>query len=279
MPTPAYSAELKTGTTDAHQPKGSWYTAFTSAPEPTQHLPAQHQTDEVAAAESADTDPDLLDTLTPADIPGPHTRAIEAPWQVLLNLHHTKLDQLARANEQLLDRIDTLLHNQKREQELRQRLTNQIEHFKLSPPNVDLDTVRREARAGVTEELKPVLLAILDALERFVRKPTMAPLPEVSIAADTERHTVAREMATIDAEVSADPYLFEDYGRLPAILTRPLTELVEDGGDPGRSGSGPKKQKSRKTPFHQRKRPRTASSDADRPGGPGPFTWTTVFSS
>ena len=279
MPTPAYANEVKTGTTDTHQPKESWYNAFTPAPESAQHHPAQHQADDAAAADSAGAYPELLDTLTPADIPGPHTRAIEAPWQVLFNLHHTKLEQLARANERLMDRIETLLQNQEREQELRQQLASQVEHVKLSLPNVDLDTVRREARAGVTEELKPVLLAILDALERFVRKPAVAPLPEVLHSKEVERHTVARETVTIDAVVSADPYLFEDYGRLPAILTRPLTELVEDGSDPGRSGNGANKQKSRKTPFHKRKRPRTTTPDADRPGGPGPFTWTTVFSS
>ena len=277
MPTPAYSAELKTGTTDAHQPKGSWYTAFTSAPEPTQHLPAQHQTDDAAAAESADTTPDLLDTLTPADIPGPHTRAIEAPWQVLFNLHHTKLEQLARANEQLMDRIDILLQNQEREQELRKQLANQVEHIKLSPPNVDLDSVRREARAGVTEELKPVLLAILDALELFVRKPAAEPLPANPGMTNEDR--TAPEAEALDMAASADPYLFEDYGRLPAILTRPLTELVEDGSDPGRSVSGIKKERPRKPPFHKRKRPRTAPHDTDGNGGPGPFTWTTVFSS
>jgi hypothetical protein len=268
MPTPAKSADLKTETTDASQPKGSWYSAFTSVAEP-----VQQQTGPAAPLAGDHTTPDLLDTLTPADIPGPHTRGAEAPWQALFSLQHTKLDRLALEHERLMERIDTLLQNQERELVLRQHLQNQVEHIKLSPPNVDLDTVRREARAGVTEELKPVLLAILDALERFVRKPVAEPIPAVTDL------TVTEDMAATDTTASADPYLFEDYGRLPAILTRPLHELVEDAGDPGRSNSGTKKQRPRKTHFHNRKRPRTAAPDTERNGGPGPFTWTTVISS
>lgn len=277
MPTPALSADVTTETTHAQQPEGSWYSAFTSAPESAQQTPAQNQASDAAPAESGHTTPELLDTLTAADIPGPHTRGIEAPWQVLFNLQHAKLDQLARENERLMDRIDTLLQNQERELELRQLLQNQVENIKLSPLNLDLETVRREARAGVTEELKPVLLAILDALELFVRKPAAEPLHATPSVAIEDR--TAPEAEAADTAAPADPYLFEDYGRLPAILTRPLTELVEDGSDPGRSVSGVKRERPRKTPFHKRKRPRTATHDTDGNGGPGPFTWTTVFSS
>ena len=255
MPTPAISVEANTGTSDTHRPDGSWYNAFAAPPEP-----AEQQISDTTPPESGDTDPDVSDTPTHSDVPDPRERGRETPWLALLNLQHAELDRLARNNERLMNRIDTLLQIQEREQVLRKQLQNQFEQIKHLSPGADLEAVRREARTGVTEELKPVLLAILEALERFAHKPEGKRVPA-------------------EATPPSDPLHFEDYGKLPAILTRPLDELVEDRGDPERSANGGTKQQPRKTPFGNRQRPRTATRDSNHPSVPGPFTWTTVLSS
>jgi len=256
MPAPAYTAHPEGAAADTSRSDSSWYSAFATA------------TDGVAKAESASDGaiPDALETLTASDIPGPHTRnSVDgATLPALLHLQHTELERLVRDNERLMDRIETLLQIQGREQILRQQMQNQVdrigEQIKLAPPTEALEAVRREARAGVTEEIKPVLMAILDALERFAEK--------------------SDAKASVEKAEPADPFQGEDYGNLPAILTRPLNELMDDGSDPGRSNSNASRRRPRKTLFQNRKRTRSeAPIDQESAVGPGPFTWTTVFSS
>ncbi len=264
MPAPAYTTNPEGATPDTPRSDSSWYSAFaTEADGSAKARPAAS-----ASPASENAIPDALDTLTASDIPGPHTRnnVDGATLPALLHLQHAELERLVRDNERLMDRIETLLQIQGREQILRQQMQNQVdrigEQIKLAPPTEALEAVRREARAGVTEEIKPVLMAILDALERFADKS-------------------ASKAPAMTAEPDDDPYQGEDYGNLPAILTRPLHELMDDGRDPGRFNSSASQHRPRKPLFHNRKRTRTEGHN-DRESAAGttsPFTWTTVFSS
>ena len=262
MPATAYTTRSKGAAADSDRRDGTWYRAFAGTTKDAEAQP------NASATPSSDTlSPDPLDTLTSSDIPGPHKQreGDSATLPALLTLQHAELDRLVRDNERLMDRIETLLQIQSREQVLRQQLQNQAdrigEQMKLPVPTATLEAVQREARAGVTKEIKPVLMAILDALERFSSK------------------SEARATVTQNTE-PADPYLGEDYGKLPAILTRPLTELMDDGSAPGRPDSEAANRRSRKTPFRKRKHTRPApASTRENTDGPAPFTWTTVFSS
>ncbi len=261
MPAPAPTTAAKDTGTDASQTATSWYSAFTPISADATNRPAVDP-----------ADPDPLDTLTLSDIPGPHARTGTdgATLPALLHLQHTELERLVRDNGRLMDRIETLLQIQGREQVLRQQLQNQVdridERIKLTPPAEKLEAetleaVRREARAGVTEEIKPVLMAILDALEHFAGKP-------------------GGKAASAEHSAPGDPFLGEDYGKLPAILTRPLDELMGDGDDPERSNTGASRRRPRKTLFQNRKRARPAlPAERESVAGTGPFTWTTVLSS
>lgn len=262
MPAPAYTANPEGATADTPRSDSSWYSAFaTETDDGAKARPA------ASANPASDSPiPDALDALTASDIPGPHTRnSVDgATLPALLHLQHAELERLVKDNERLMDRIETLLQIQGREQILRQQMQNQVdrigEQMKLAPPAEALDAVRREARAGVTEEIKPVLMAILDALERFADK--------------------SGSKASAETAEPADPFQGEDYGNLPAILTRPLNELMDDGSDPGRSNSSASRRRPRKALFHNRKRTRPETlTDLESTAGPGPFTWTTVFSS
>jgi hypothetical protein len=264
MPAPAHSTKPQSETAENARPDDGWYRANSLTTDNVEPQPA------IPAVPSRDTNfPDPLDTLTSADIPGPHMRRDSATVPTLLNLQHAELDRLVRDNERLMDRIETLLQIQSREQVLRQQLQNQAdrigEQMKLPISPSTLDAVRKEARAGVTEEIKPVLMAILDALERFTSKSET----KVSAASSAE---------------PTDPYLGEDYGKLPAILTRPLTELMDDGRAPVHPDSEMANRRPRKSPFRKRKHTRTAKVGApigaqEETDGSTPFTWTTVFSS
>ncbi len=262
MPATAYTTQPSNVAADTDQPDGTWYRTFEGTAKGTEAQPS------ASATPTSDTlRHDPLDTLTSADIPGPHLQreGDSATLPPLLTLQHAELDRLVRDNERLMDRIETLLQIQSREQVLRQQLQNQAdrigEQMKLPVPAATLEAVHREARAGVTKEIKPVLMAILDALERFSSK------------------SEGKATATQNEE-SADPYRGEDYGKLPAILTRPLTELMDDGSVPGRPDSETANRRPRKSPFRKRKRARPAPDSArENTDGPAPFTWSTVFSS
>jgi len=261
MPAPAYTPTPKSDATDSSRSDDTWYGAFAAGN-------AEAQPDTLPATPSSDTNfSDPLDTLTSSDIPGPHMRrdGDSATLPALLSLQHAELDRLVRDNGKLMDRIETLLQIQSREQILRQQLQNQAdrisEQMKVPVPTAALEAVRREARAGVTEELKPVLMAILDALERFADK-------------------AGSSATTTQIVEPVDPYRDEDYGKLPAILTRPLTELMDDGGIPGRPNNEAANRRPSKSPFRKRKRTRPVpASTPENTDGPAPFTWSTVFSS
>ena len=277
MSAPAYTADSKSDSTETSRPNDSWYSAFATTDDGTKDQPA-------GTPEPSNEAPilDPLDTLTLSDIPGPHARAGAdgATLPALVRFQQAELERLAQDNEQLMGRIETLLQIQGREQVLRQQLQNQVDRIaeqkEFSPPTETLEAVRREARAGVTEEIKPVLMAILDALERFSDKQESAPV-SVEIAEIAEPAD-----PLMNESFMGDPFKGEEYGKLPLplILTRPLGELMEDVSDPERSNKMASQHRPRKSLFHNKKRTRShVNIDREDTGGPASSTWTTVFSS
>lgn len=170
-----------------------------------------------------------------------------------LVLHQTKeLERLAQENLRLMDRIESFLELQHREQVLRQQLQNQVDRLTANlertvEPALDRSAVREEARIGVTEEVKPVLLAIVELLERSLSRPTEAPVPtSVAEAQPAEPEPTASPAAfePLDADDGApvqNPAPFadddppasagagpdDDNLGLPEILTRPLADLTD----------------------------------------------------
>ena len=131
----------------------------------------------------------------------------------------TELQRLGREHQDLIDRLDTVLQFQKREQVLLltlqeqvDRLTDQVEN---QPPAIEPGTISQEVRSAVTADLQPILVAIVDLLEIALRMGSAQP------------QTVS---PGVDQEVSPS----EDFHRLPDILTRSLDELPIDGNGAGR---------------------------------------------
>lgn len=199
---------------------------------------------------------------------GTPPEAPEGALNVLVNLQSTEIQRLSRANEQLFDRIETFLQIQEREQVLRQQLQNQVdrltERLGLPTPAVnqvaepDRGSAERHTGDKVTEEIKPVLVAILDVLERSFQQPETGPEPV--------------------PEARHNPLPPEPYRTLPDILTRPVEDLL--------SGPPPVAERAK---LHDQPRPgdqkaaRNAAKAASRPAEPAPalpgiFAWTAIFS-
>ena len=123
----------------------------------------------------------------PALPPKPYSRGMELLAQAeqgpaaLLEVQAAKLDRLARDNARLMDRLDTLLQIQEREQILRQQMQSQVirltEQVSSAPTGPDLATIRHEAREAMTSDLKPVLTVVLNLLERLADKAPDASIP------------------------------------------------------------------------------------------------------
>ncbi len=209
---------------------------------------------------------------------GTAPEAPEGALNVLVNLQSAEIQRLSRANEQLFDRIETFLHIQEREQVLRQQLQNQLdrltERLGLPNPAVDqaIDTApesgptpepaERHAGDKVTEEIKPLLVAILEVLERSFQQPEKGPEP-------------ARE-------ARRNPLPPEPYRTLPDILTRPVEDLLSGpppAADLASQGNqvSPSAPEAAHTPAHD------AAKTASRPPEPvqvlpSMFTWMAIFS-
>ena len=87
-----------------------------------------------------------------------------------LKLQSCALAQLSDSNRRLLDRIETLLLIQEREQVLRQQLQNQVDRLSERIPegSMALPETHQAVSDAVVKELKPVLMAMLDLFERCV---------------------------------------------------------------------------------------------------------------
>ncbi len=88
---------------------------------------------------------------------------VEKDLPALVRFQSGELERLAHENHRLMDRIESFLQLQHREQVLRQQLQNQVDRLcenldRPAAPALNRAAIRAEAREGVAEELKPVLL-------------------------------------------------------------------------------------------------------------------------
>ena len=170
---------------------------------------------------------------TPADSPAPAPEIAArrsaatgyGDLATIIRLQSTELERLAFENERLLDRLETFfgLHenDQRRCQDLQEQILRLNERAEARAPAQDADAIRREVRESMIEEIKPVLIAILELLEHSLERPAEAPgIPP--------------------AQAPRNAIPLEELLRLPEILTRPLEELTTpaDKAPAGRPGPG-----------------------------------------
>ena len=183
----------------------------------------------------------------------------------IIRLQSTELERLAFENERLMDRLETFFGLHENDQRLRQDLQGQIqrlnERAEACAPAQDTDAIRREVRESMIEEIKPVLIAILELLEHSLERPAEAP-------------------AVPPARAPGNSLPMEEFLRLPEILTRPLEELTTPvgkapAGHPGSGAAGPSERsndagRSQRPDGHDRR-------DAHGSVLPSVFTWTNLF--
>ncbi len=115
----------------------------------------------------------------------------------------------------------------------------------------------------MVEEIKPVMIAILDLLEHSRERPAEAP-------------------GVPPAQAPRNPLPMEEILRLPEILTRPLEELTTSVGEappehPG-PGSGAADPSERPNDAERSQRPAGHDrQDARDSALPGVFAWTSLF--
>lgn len=224
-------------------------------------------------------------------------RSTDSGLATIVRLQSSELERLARENARLMDRIETLLRLQEREQVLRQQMQAQIgqlgDRIAEWQPKALAAPATDPAEAGEREEIKPVLLAMLDLLERMAPgataraapQPTAAvPQPEmVSPATETEILPSAEAGGDLEA-IAEDPHANQvdeaeaDGGtiRLPEILTRPIEDLTTARRTESTTAAPGKDTKPvAQTPAS---RSRLHHDEAKRRGAPAMFAWTSIFS-
>ncbi len=185
----------------------------------------------------------------------------------IIRLQSAEMERLAFENERLMDRLETFFGLHENDQRLRQDLQEQIQYLNqraeaCAPPQ-DADAIRREVRESMIEEIKPVLIAILDLFEHSLERPTETP-------------------GVPPARALRNPLPIEEILRLPEILTRPLEELTTPVGEapaghPG-PGSGASDPSQRSNDAGRDQRPANQDRQDPRDSAlPGVFAWTKLF--
>jgi len=140
-----------------------------------------------------------------------------------------EIGHLAAQNERLLKSVDILLNLHESEkaqrQSLQATLDRLLEEVRTSTQARPIETVGAELRSGVSEDLKPLLHAIVELLELSARRGSArvegTPDTNETMEAPTARETIAEQDA---ASTQVPP---EDLpGALPDILTKSVEELV-----------------------------------------------------
>ena len=190
----------------------------------------------------------------------------------IIRLQSTEIERLALENDRLAARLDAVsqLHEDERNQ--RRNLDQQLHDASLPTeplaPALDVEEIRRAAREGMSAEIKPVLMAILDLLE--------STLPR---GAETANPTAVVEEMPVSASASLVAEVMDDLQRLPEILTRPIEELTGGSGNagstPNRVAVPPALVKPQETRV---RRPRPRRHGAQPSAMPSVFAWTDLFS-
>ena len=172
-----------------------------------------------AKQRGGDAEPSADVTAAPTPPRPASDQPIGEDLAAFLRLQSTELQRLSQTQQDLVNRLDTVLHVQKQDRVLLQNLQEQVESLadrvKGQTPAIEPSVISQEVRNGVTADLQPILVAVVELLELAMRVGSAPP------------HATS---AGADGEVSPG----EDFRRLPDILTRSLDELPIDGGSAGK---------------------------------------------
>jgi hypothetical protein len=198
----------------------------------------------------------------------------------IIRLQSTEIERLAQENDRLAVRLDAVEQRHENEQnqrrELEQRLHEARARNQPPAPVFDAEEIRRAAREGMSAEIKPVLMAILDLLESALPRGAEA---ATSAATAVEAETVAPAATPLSAPAGLVAEVMSDCQRLPEILTRPLEELTRGSGN---ADAAPQPIEHLPPPIPpgepRARRPRPPRYEAQPSPMPGVFAWTSVFS-
>ncbi len=184
----------------------------------------------------------------------------------IIRLQAAEIERLALENDRLATRLDAAhqLHEdaQTQRRELERQLREASARNHPPAPTFDVEEIRRAAREGMSAEIKPVLMAILDLLE--------STLPR---SAETAKPT---DPALLSAPASIVAEVMDEFQRLPEILTRPLEELTNGSGNTGSAPDGIAALPAPVPPQETRVRP--PRHQAQPSAVPDVFAWTNLFS-
>ena len=190
----------------------------------------------------------------------------------IIRLQSTEIERLALENDRLAVRLDAVSQLHEDERNRRRNLDQQLQDASPrndSPaPAFDVEEIRRAAREGMSVEIKPVLMAILDLLETSLPRGAQKATPTATV-----------EGAPVPASVSLVAEAMDDLQRLPEILTRPIEELTSDSGNSGSMPDRLADPPERVEPPETRvRRPRPPRHEAQPSAMPSVFAWTNLFS-
>lgn len=224
-------------------------------------------------------------------LPDPSAKSTDSSLATIVRLQSSELERLARENDRLMDRIDTLLRLQEREQVLRQQMQAQIgqlgERIAAWQPQALPASDAAAKPHHEDDEIKPVLLAMLDLLERMAPGATGRAATSAADEAEAPPQNAPAGMppepesdAAADGVMAGGNEGADEVFHLPEILRRPIEDLTTarrmevaaatpttpapraDVADPPASGQAGRP-------------PREARR---RRGAPALFAWTSIFS-
>ena len=225
-----------------------------------------------APASAAGTFPkhDEIPELTPELVPRRSAATNYGDLAAIIRLQSTEIERLALENDRLAARMDAVHQQQETEQnqrrDLEQRLHEANARNEIPAPAFDVEEIRRAAREGMSAEIKPVLVAILDLLES-----TLSHTSEAAKPVEAE--------APVPAPIDLIAEVRGEFHRLPDILTRPLEELTSRADN---SGPAPDRVMEPPAPTPQPAprvgRPRATYKEAQPRAISAIVPWTNLFS-
>ncbi len=213
---------------------------------------------------------DEIPELTPELVPRRSAATNYGDLAAIIRLQSTEIERLALENDRLAARMDAVHQQQETElnqrRDLEQRLREANARSEIPAPAFDVAEIRRAAREGMSAEIKPVLVAILDLLESTLSHTSEATKP-------------VQAEAPVPAPIDLIAEIKGDFHRLPDILTRPLEELTSRSGN---SGSAPDRVMEPPAPAPQPAprfgRPGATYKETQPRAIPGIVPWTNLFS-
>jgi hypothetical protein len=198
----------------------------------------------------------------------------------IIRLQSTEIERLTLENDRFATRLNAV-HQLLEDEQNRRRILDRQRHetsLRNQPPAppINVEEIRRAAREGMSTEIKPVLMAILDLLESTLSR-----------GAETAKATAVAEGVPLGAPVETPASLIaevkDEFQQLPKILTRPLEELTSGPGNTSPASDRIAELPAETPPREPRaRRPRQlrheAQSGAMPSAMPSVFAWTNLFS-